>query len=191
MKFFVPISRSSFKVNPNYGDEAAVVHGVSTVEVRSYGPQAIVDDPEQNSRWILLEQNSSVSIYVCCSEESAEILTKKLRDKGCVRIEVSVSRKMERVPGLETTKYIFRYEDIDVRCSFCFKAFPKSRLRSDYVVYGDGASGDDFIQNVCPHCDMWNCCELELEDPEIVAAELGLRLPTKYFERQIAEGETS
>lgn len=188
MKFFVSIDRSSFKINPNHGDDIAVVPGVSVVEVKSYGPNEIVEDVDQEGRWILLDRNNKYATYVCCSETSAEALTRKLRDNGCLKVEVSVSRKTEHVPVSETARYFFKYEDRDVICAFCFKNFPRSRLRSDYAVYGDGANGEDFNQKVCPHCDMWDCCELEFEDPEIVAAELGLQVSVENIEEN-SEGE--
>lgn len=58
--------------------------------------------------------------------------------------------------------YSFDYRPCDIECRCCGAAFDAADLKQ-----GRDDSGDEPRHNgrVCPKCEMWDCCEVEYEQP--------------------------
>lgn len=54
-------------------------------------------------------------------------------------------------------KYDYKYLSQNIKCDFCNKEFDWSKLQEDY----DDEYG--FIENICPYCNMSECCEISFE----------------------------
>lgn len=70
-------------------------------------------------------------------------------------------------------RWLFRYEPTQVTCDACGATFDHKRLKSSSA-YDDDSREEWFSDTICPVCGEWDCCELEYENPNAVARELGL-----------------
>lgn len=80
-------------------------------------------------------------------------------------------RTVQRLHHLPEPSWHYSYEPAPVTCRECGESFPNQELGSDCAYNGDG---EDCSFAVCPRCGAWECCDVEYERPETVAAELGL-----------------
>lgn len=75
-------------------------------------------------------------------------------------VSVSHSQPQQVIHSLTPEgKYNFSYEDTKVRCKDCDKEFSYKLLDSSYEY-------DSFYENICPYCNLPNCCEYRFETIE-------------------------
>jgi hypothetical protein len=180
MKFVVTINRETFRRNPNAGKTSTLVSGIKTAILTAYGPRCNVGENLEEG-WMLVDCRSeggvpSQSTYVCSGDGALKKLLEVLLKNGVDsdQIRYDINQRVCKVDRSSEPEFIFEYNDIEISCRRCESRFPISKLESDYVVYGDGISGDAFSDSICPKCGEWDCCDLEYEKPEEVAKELGL-----------------
>lgn len=112
--------------------------------------------------------------------EKTELITRKyislddknwlLQSENTAVIQSSVNQPVIPLYTLGgSSPYNYSYEPTEVKCEYCGKSFLHTELKSDWIeYYSDGGYYDRV--NICPHCNMSECCELEYEkfSPEIL-----------------------
>lgn len=87
------------------------------------------------------------------------------------RLKIETTRHVQTVHHMPEPDWLFDYEPTLVTCNECGATFAHSELTSD-THWSEGDESCSF--SVCPKCGEWECCDVEYEDPNGVAKELGL-----------------
>jgi hypothetical protein len=139
----VKIDRSTIKKNNNFTGQYQIL-GPVTYEKTEVTTRKYVS--LNNENWLLQSENTETNV------SSSQPIT-RLYDLG------------------RSNPYNYSYEPTEVKCEYCEKSFLHTELKSDWVESynpvddSDGGGYYDEYErvNICPHCNMSECCELEYE----------------------------
>lgn len=162
----IRIDRATFRRNPRAGATSTTL---ATGLSETHGTY---DDDSGHYELRGCEQGLLVDSARCHSAPAfnvGEIYEPSAFDGSRLRIETH--RDVQTFSHQPEPDWLFSYEPTPVTCNECGATFPNQRLTSDCA-----ATGDDEACSfaVCPECNAWECCDVEYEQPEDVARELGL-----------------
>ena len=167
MKTIIKIDRESIRRNPDAGRTEWMVPALTWVEVftpngeyRSVGKVEIEAMPD-GSATVRGEfiQTRAFNSRLIFGEQKLEFSTSDNRIVG--HQEYEEFRNMSPAP-----KWLYSYIPTQVKCDKCGAEFPDIELESDSC---DDAEGNYTpINNICPKCGKYDCCEIEYERIEDV-----------------------
>lgn len=176
-KFIVQIKRSTFAKNPNAGRTTDQVEGGSNIQATLlYGRGNLVEVLNKEFRLFgifpILEMDEQ-KIIIALTHQTAnfDFLKSKIEEHPEAKLELHCIKKTTDIITAEhppSPDYLFEYEKDTVQCGECNSVFSHYYLQSDYNDCGP-------IMRICPVCGEPYCCEVEYEDPEKVAKELGMK----------------
>lgn len=167
MTYFIPIDRSTFRRNLNYGKTGGSVAGALSFFVEkdaeaweSRGPMAVGHDPIKQAlvvsgQWQFVRGPKVPDVkLILCSFSSEKVQIKSHREA----VEFTTRTTDRR-------QWIFTPVPTPVCCKVCGTIVKHTELEGDE----DGA----MLDRICPNCKTPECCELEFEDPDAVAKQMG------------------
>jgi len=79
-------------------------------------------------------------------------------------ITIHVTREMIDVTSINSPpEYLYEYEVVPLECEECSAIFSSDLLESDSEEIGEFYVSSD---KICPHCKVWDCCQVEWETVE-------------------------
>lgn len=178
--FFVEIKRRSFAKNPDAGRTTSQTEGVHAIRaVLSYDNLEGVLDQKQTPLTLfgiypILEIDKSqlrITIDLTLTTTDFDGFKQKIEEYPKANLMLLYIKKTTDIITVEHPPfpdYLFEYEDSNVMCKRCHSIFSHQFLQSD-------SDDCDLIERICPICKTPYCCNVEYEDPETVARELGMK----------------
>ena len=167
----VRINRSTFKKNPRAGETVSHYSLPMWAEKET---RETKDGVVITSQYVSSGKIKQTETGVECSKwvlTRREIITIPFsKHKGTINHPDSftIHRPVETVHHSPFPVWLYEYENPTVKCNHCGAEFQDSELQTS-------VDCDDYYDDtVCPKCNKFSCCTMELESPEIVAKELGL-----------------
>ena len=161
----VKIDRSTVRANPNAGatDTSIALAKEAHVTVdTNILPAETVES--HGTTWKMTRYSAAMDAYDCAFEaqymatgKPDPIPTKGDKWPKGVVTEVCVIQRTQTVSHAPEPDFFFEYIPTEVTCDSCGASFDHSELAAD--------SDDDgnYSATICPHCNTWDCTEIEYE----------------------------
>lgn len=166
MTYLIKINRETFKRNPRAGENQSRSPDIFSVTVetktgecwQSVGMLNVNMQPAAiTGEFALVESSGSGILVGTVERRTFSPVTDRMQPHNAAVV----------YNHLPEPNWSYRYVDTKVKCDECGAEFSYTEL-----VYEDE---EYHAVNACPKCGESDCCELEFENPEAVAKELGLR----------------
>lgn len=163
----VRINRQTLRRNPNAGNTTSVLPGIAHSELTFTDEHGRYEFTNAGDDWYC---RSCVTTGPLRFQPGEVVATDTLiADPSKVRVTTHGNNQI--IHHQPEPDWLYEYEPTPVTCNNCGETFDATELTSDCAWTGD----DEICSfEVCPKCDAWECCEVEYEQPDDVARELGM-----------------
>ncbi len=147
------INLSSIKRNPNAGSTRSYASGPVNITFEYEGevPDYLIDG-ENFFMESWTEGPEGKRFTGVLKDHSLQ--DKLIADKNG---SVTVNSERNVIHHMPEPSHHFNYEDTNVQCGQCEATFDFNKLESDENELGG------YSATVCPECEAWHCCELDVE----------------------------
>jgi hypothetical protein len=152
MSTLIKIDLKSIKKNPNAGStQTSILKNIESTFIAKKLPFFFID----GENCIITEIGEGCVKGIIIDED---LINKCIKNKP-PDVSIDVKYERETIKHLPEQEYFWKYESVDVECTNCKSVFDHELLEFEEY-YGN------FSPFICPHCEAWDCCEVEYEKIE-------------------------